>query len=268
MKILRRITLGFLLLVFGAALLANLLTNRPYAQQYRDAVSAGPSHEFVLGTDALGRDRLSRLLYGTRLSLLLAPAAALIATVIATSLGGFFACLGGRWERAFTAFTDGFISLPWFFVLITIRALLPLNVAPLTSAAITFMLLGFLGWPMAARIIRAGTRAHLRSDYYLQARAAGTGTVRLLWNHLMPNLRPLVMAQFWIAIPVFILSEANLSLLGLGVAEPLPSWGSLLKELENYGALAGSPAILLPAVLLVAVVSGFQFLLNSPEETA
>lgn len=266
MNLSRRIALGFLMLVFGTALCANLVTRRPYAEQYREAVAAAPSAEFPLGTDALGRDRLSRLLYGTRSSLLLAPAAALIATVIATSLGGFFAFLGGTWERAFAAFTDAFISLPWFFVLITIRALLPLNVEPVTSAVITFGLLGLLGWPLSARIIRAGTRTFLTSDYFLQARASGIGTGALLYKHLGPNLRPLVLAQFWLSIPVFILSEANLSLLGLGVAEPLPSWGSLLRELESLGAITGHPVVLLPAVLLVAVVSCFQLLLQYPEE--
>ena len=266
MSLPRRLALGFLLLIFGTALCANLVARRPYAEQYREAVAVGPSAEFPLGTDSLGRDRFSRLLYGTRSSLLLAPAAALIATVIATSLGGFCAFLGGTWDRGFAAFTDAFISLPWFFVLITIRALLPLNVEPITSAVITFALLGLLGWPMSARIIRTGTRTFLTSDCFLQARASGIETGPLLYKHLGPNLRPLVLAQFLISIPVFILSEANLSLLGLGVAEPLPSWGSLLRELESLSAFTGHPVVVLPAVLLVAVVSCFQLLLQHPKE--
>jgi peptide/nickel transport system permease protein len=126
-------------------------------------------------------------------------------------------------------------------------------------------LLGCLGWASPARIIRAGTRTLVNSDYLLQARASGVSPVRLFWRHLLPNLRPVLAAQFWISIPVFILSEANLSLLGLGVSEPLPSWGALLRDLEDYTAVLENPWMLAPAVLLIAVVSCLQLLLRTED---
>jgi len=98
---------------------------------------------------------------------------------------------------------------------------------------ITFLLLGCLGWAGPARIVRAGTRTLVDSDYLVQASASGISRWRLFWRHLLPNLRPILLAQFWISVPLFILSEANLGLLGLGVSEPLPSWGALLRELER-----------------------------------
>jgi ABC-type dipeptide/oligopeptide/nickel transport system permease subunit len=235
------------------------------SEQFRDALSAPPSARFPLGTDELGRDRFARLLYGTRVSLLLAPAAALLSTVIAALIGGLAGYLGGRWERFMTSGIDLFLSLPWLFLLLTVRALLPLNTSPVMSVTITFLLLGCLGWATPARIIRAGTRTLINSDYLLQARASGISSVRLFWRHLLPNLRPILLAQFWVSVPVFILSEANLGLLGLGVSEPLPSWGTLLRELESYASVLQNPWMLVPAALLVAVVSCLQLLLRTEE---
>src|SRR5277367_1996758 len=260
----RKIALAVLVLVALASLAANWLAPS-YSEQFRDAISAPPSAKFPLGTDELGRDRLARLLYGTRVSLLLAPAAALLSTLIAAFLGGTAGYAGGRWDRLVSTGIDLFLSLPWLFLLMAVRALLPLNTSPITSVILTFLLLGCLGWASPARIVRAGTGALANSDYVLQARAAGVSSARLFWRHLLPNLKPILAAQFWISIPVFILSEANLSLLGLGVAEPMPSWGAMLRDLENYTAVLQNPWMLAPAVLLIAVVSCLQLLLRTED---
>lgn len=268
MKLKQKIALAVLAITIAASLGANWLTPHSYAEQSRELISAPPSKTFWLGTDDLGRDRLARLLYGTRVSLVLAPAAALLATIIAAIIGGAAGFLGGRWERLVTTGIDLFLSLPWLFLLLAVRALLPLNTSPIMSVAITFLLLGCLGWAAPARIIRAGTMTLTTSDFLVQARAGGVSSWRLFWRHLLPNLRPILLAQFWISIPLFILSEANLGLLGLGVSEPLPSWGALLRDLENYSAILQNPWILAPAVLLVAVVGCLQLLLRTEEAPA
>ncbi len=260
------VALVVLLLVALASLLAGFIAPSSYSQQFRDSISAPPSARFLLGTDDLGRDRFARLLYGTRVSLLLAPAAALLSTLLAALIGGLAGYLGGRWERYVTSGIDLFLSLPWLFLLLAARALLPLNTSPVTSVAITFLLLGCLGWASPARIIRAGTRTLVNSDYLLQARASGISGLRLFWRHLVPNLRPILLAQFWISVPVFILSEANLGLLGLGVSEPLPSWGAMLRELENYSAVLQNPWMLAPVVLLVIVVASLQVVLRTEDQ--
>lgn len=252
-------------LVTLASLAAGWLTPSSYSDQFRESISAPPSMRFPLGTDELGRDRFARLLYGTRVSLLLAPAAALLSTLIAAIIGGTAGYLGGQWERCVTAGIDLFLSLPWLFLLLAVRALLPLNTSPVTSVTITFLLLGCLGWATPARIIRAGTRTIVHSDFLLQARASGVSTFRLFWRHLLPNLRPILLAQFWVSVPVFIISEANLGLLGLGVSEPLPSWGAMLRELENYTAVLQNPSMLAPVILLIAVVCCLQLALRTEE---
>lgn len=265
MSLWRRFALVLLALLITAAAGASWLAPAGYAKQYREATDAPPSRAHWLGTDELGRDRFARVLYGTRISLLLAPAAALVSTLLAAFIGGLAGYLGGGWTRVAMAVTDLFLSLPWLFLLITARALMPLNVSPLVSVVVTFLLLGCLGWTAAARVLCATAGSLRSSDFVRQARAAGLPGFRLFWVHVMPNLRPVLYAQFWISIPVFILAEANLGILGLGVAEPLPSWGSLLKELEGLMSVGEAPWKFVPLLLLVMVVTSFQFLLSREE---
>ena len=264
----RRIACGVLLAVAGISLAANWLAPVGYSKQDREAISAPPSRQHWLGTDEIGRDRFARVLYGTRISLLLAPAAALLSTLMAALVGGLAGYLGGAWARAAMAATDLCLSLPWLFLLITVRALMPLNVSPMLSVLVTFLMLGLLGWTTAARVLCASAAGLRSSDFVRQARASGIRGARLFWIHVLPNLKPVLYAQFWISIPAFILSEANLGILGLGVAEPLPSWGSLLKELEGLVSVGEEPWKFVPLILLVVVVTSFQFVLSQQEELA
>ena len=268
MNLWRKLACVILATVMCAAIAANWLAPAGYAKQYREATDAPPSHAHWLGTDEIGRDRFARVLYGTRISLLLAPAAALLSTLMAALIGGLAGYLGGIWARIAMAVTDLFLSLPWLFLLITARALMPLNVSPLFSVTVTFLLLGLLGWTTAARVLCTTAGAIRSADFVRQARALGISGRRLFWIQVMPNLKPVLYAQFWISIPVFILSEANLGILGLGVAEPLPSWGSLLKELESLVSVGEEPWKFVPLVLLVLVVMSFQLLLSAREEVA
>jgi len=265
MSIRRRVACAVLLLVLGVCLASNWLAPAGYARQDREAAGAPPSPQHWLGTDEIGRDRFARVLYGTRISLLLAPAAALLSTLTAAWVGGLAGYLGGAWAKGAMAITDLFLSLPWLFLLITVRALMPLNVSPLVSVLVTFLMLGLLGWTSAARVLCACAGSLRDSDFVRQARASGIRGARLFWIHVLPNLKPVLYAQFWISIPAFILSEANLGVLGLGVAEPMPSWGSLLRELEGLASVGEQPWKLVPLVLLVVVVTSFQLLLSQEE---
>src|SRR3954463_1728807 len=258
MRYFRAAAWGVLAVTLLAVLFANYIAPADYAWQDRESPSVAPSHHFLLGTDELGRDRFSRLVYGTRVALVLAPIASLLSVALAALLGGIAGYRGGWTERPALALTDLFLSLPWFFLVITVRAALPLNTSPVTSVMITFLLLGALGWAASARVLAAAGRQVRNADFMLQARAAGMGRWRLLWMQVLPNMKPVLYAQFWISIPVFILAEANLGLLGLGVNEPLPSWGGMLREMENLSALSSEPWRFAALILLVLVVSAFQ----------
>jgi peptide/nickel transport system permease protein len=267
MSPLQKVAAIILSVVFALMVLATVLVPAPYAQQFRDVPNAGPSTAHPLGTDALGRDSLSRLLYGTRVSLILAPAAALLSTLIAALLGSAAGLLGGWFERIVLVVTDLSLALPWLFLLLMIRAMLPLDVPPLVSVVIAFLMMGLLGWQASVRVICAAARGVRDSDFLLLARASGCKPTRLLLRHVTPNLRPLFYAQFWISIPLFILTEANLSILGLGVMEPMPSWGNLMRGFEDFSGLAANPWKLAPLVLLVIVVMSFQLVLPPQEVT-
>jgi peptide/nickel transport system permease protein len=265
MTIWRRVACAILLLVVCVSLAAGCFAPAGYAKQYREAADAQPSRVHWLGTDEIGRDRFARVLYGTRISLLLAPAAALLSTLMAAVIGGLAGYLGGAWARVAMAVTDLFLSLPWLFLLITVRALMPLNVSPMVSVLVTFSMLGLLGWTSAARVLCATSGSLRNSDFVRQARASGIRGPRLFWIHVVPNLKPVLYAQFWVSIPVFILSEANLGILGLGVAEPMPSWGSLLRELDGLVSVGEQPWKFVPLILLIVVVTSFQLVLSRQE---
>ncbi len=162
-------------------------------------------------------------------------------------------------ERAILAAADLFLSLPWLFLLLIARACLPLNVPATVSVSITFALLGLLGWAGPARVVRAAVLDLRNSDFVLFARASGCTFWRLLWAHLTPNVMPVLRAQFRIAVPVCILAETTMGMLGLGVSEPLPSWGGLLRELEGAD-VPSRPWLLAPALLLAAVTVSLQLL--------
>ena len=215
---------------FLAVVVITALVPVHYEHQFRDSPNAGPSRRFPLGTDDLGRDRLSRLIYGTRVSLLLATASAILSCVAATALGG--AAGFGIADGLILGAADLSLSLPWLF-----------------------LLLGMPGWAGPAKVVRAAVRKLNSSDFMLQARA--TGSSRLLSKHLIPNVMPILWAQLWITIPAYVLAETTLGMLGLGVMEPLPSWGNLLRELEG-GGISGHLWLLAPVVLLAAVVGSFQ----------
>lgn len=265
MRYARAAALAVLLFICVMCLFAELFAPAGYETQYRDSPNVAPSHRFLLGTDELGRDRFSRMLYGGRVSLVLAPTAALISVLLAALIGGVSGYVGGWLEKSAMTLTDLFLSLPWLFLLITVRAVMPLNTSPQVSLLITFSLLGILGWAATARVLASAARQIRRSDYVLQAEATGMRGWRLFAVHALPNMKSILLAQFWVSIPIFIIAEANLGLLGLGVSEPMPSWGGMLRELENFSALHDEPWRFVPLILLVLAVSAFQMVLPEKE---
>ena len=265
MKVAQRLAAAVLVLIYVAALGAGWFAPAGYAAQFRENPGAPPSSRFLLGTDELGRDAFARLLYGSRVSLSLAPAAALVSTLIAAAVGIIAGYFGGWVDTLLMRLADLFLSVPWLFLILTVRAVMPLNVSPVESIGITFLLLGMLGWAAGARVVRSTALSLESRDFMIQARARGCGHLRLLIVHLLPNLRPVVAAQFWMSIPIFILSEANLGFLGLGVAEPLPSWGNLLAGLQSLDTLTASPWRLAPLALLVLVMTCFHLVVPMEE---
>lgn len=233
-----------------------------YATQDRLAIGESTSRAHPAGTDSLGRDRLVRLAAALVLGLAGALFASALTTAIAASVGiaAAFAPVWASWLLLLCS--DVFLAVPWLFLLMIIRSSLPLTMTPLHSAAITFLVLGLLGWPACARAVHSGALAIRNADWMTHGRAVGLGPPQLMRRHVPPHLLPLLLPQFLVCIPAYLVAEANLGTLGLGVGEPLPSWGSMLLELDNSALLATSHLVYLPILLLVVVLLLFELLLS------
>lgn len=247
----RRIALlALFVLVLGAAAIV-CGSRAGYAAQDREQPDAQASAAHPAGTDVLGRDRLVRTAAAVLLGFGGAAAASALTTAIAAGVG-IAAALGPRYLAApLLLACDAFLSLPWLFLLMMVRAGLPLHTAPLVSAAATFLILALLGWPACARAVYAGVRRMRRAGWMVQARASGLRPAQLMLGHALPQTRSLLLPQFLVSLPAFLMAEANLGTLGLGVSEPLPSWGSMLLELDSSSILAGSAWVYLPIGVLV-----------------
>lgn len=216
--------------------------------------AAGQQPLFLLGTDALGRDVFSRLMYGARVSLLLALAAAVGTALAGALLGGVAAVSGGWLAWCVDRCAELVIALPLTYVLLALRGALPLVLSPgVTFGAITLMLIA-VGWPVVARGVGAIVAVERRQPYVEAARAAGAGRFHLLARHLLPAAEGFIRTQVALLVPAAVLAESTLSFAGLGFNEQSPSWGTLLQESANIGLLASAPWLLAPLAALISVV--------------
>ena len=212
-----------------------------------------PARVFLLGTDGFGRDQLSRLLHGARISLF----AGLLATGISLGLGwvlGTVAGFYGRWtDTVLMRAADVFLALPWLYLLFAVRAVLPLHVSPTQAFLLLVLIIGVVDWARPARLIRGVVISARERPYVLAARGFGAGDVYLIRRHIAPQTLGLLLTQAALLIPQYILAEVTLSFLGLGVAEPVPSLGNMLAVLQRYNVLSSYWWMWLPGLALVPV---------------
>ncbi len=261
-----RVIASILLLVLTIAAVVIASGSRwSYAAQDRDAISANASATHPLGTDELGRDRNVRIAVALLIGVAGSVAASALASVIAVGVGTGAAFAPAWIGRGVLYFGDLFLTLPWLFLLMMVRSALPLSLPPIQSAGLTFLLLGLLGAPAFLRVHHARTTGLRRADWLLQARAAGMRPVQVA-RQIFPHLRPLVLTQFLLYVPACLIAEANLGTLGLGISEPLPSWGSMLQALQNSAFLNNSRLVYVPMAVLVVVLTLLEFLLFNPKE--
>jgi peptide/nickel transport system permease protein len=207
-----------------------------------------------LGADRLGRDVWSRLLFGARLSLGVALLGTLGALLVGVLVGGVAGYAGGLVDEVAMQVSDFVLILPAVYVLLALRAVMPLVLDPGELFALVALLLALVGWPMAARGVRAIVAAEGRQEYAVAARSLGAGHLRVLFRHLLPAARGYLAVQATLLVPAFILAEATLSYVGLGFTEPTPSWGTMLEQAgRNVRDLAVFPWLLSPAVAIVVV---------------
>jgi peptide/nickel transport system permease protein len=207
-----------------------------------------PSLAFPFGTDNLGRDVLSRVLYGARLSVIIGFCAAGLATAISVLLGVTSGFLGGRFDMLVQRFVDAWMTFPDLVILIAVVSV----VGPGMPQVI--VILGLLYGIAGSRIIRGAVVAVRENVYVDAAHSIGAGTQRILWRHILPNVLPPVIVLFTTRVGVVILAEAGLSFLGLGVPPPAPTWGGMLSGSGRAYMYQGPWLALAPGLCLTLVV--------------
>jgi peptide/nickel transport system permease protein len=222
-----------------------------------------PARVFLLGTDGFGRDQLSRLLAGGRLSL----TAGLLAAGVSLSLGlliglvaGFY---GGRIDSLLMRFAELFLALPWLYLLFALRAFLPLDVPPARAFLMVVLVIGLVDWARPARLVRGVALSAREREYVLAARGFGASNAYLIRVHILPQAAGVALTQAAVLIPQYVLAEVALSFLGLGVGEPTPSWGNMLGVLQQYHVLASYWWLWAPALALVVVFLAYYALADA-----
>ncbi len=225
-----------------------------------------PDHVFLLGTDRYGRDQLSRLVYGGRISLFAGLLAGVLAVGLGLVVGSVAGYFGGWVDDVLMRGAELFLALPWLYLLIAARAFLPLHVPPAAAFLLMVAVIGAVGWAAPARLIRGVVLSARERDFVRAARGFGASHGYVLRRHVMPQAYAVALTQLALRVPRYVLAEVTLSFLGLGVAEPVPSWGNLLAELQRYPVAVSYWWMYLPGLVLVAVVLSYHQLADAVRE--
>jgi peptide/nickel transport system permease protein len=212
-----------------------------------------PGRVFLMGTDGYGRDQFSRFLSGGQISLLAGLLAAALSVSFGIVVGGLAGFYGGWMDETLMRGGELFLALPWLYLLFAVRAVLPLHIAGWQVFLLLVAVMGLIGWARPARMIRGVVLSAKERNFVLAARGFGASDAYLLWCHVLPQTSGVVLTQIALLIPQYVLAEVTLSFLGLGVSEPMPSWGTLLSSLQQYYVFSSYWWMFLPAVLLVPV---------------
>ncbi|HYF94603.1 MAG TPA: ABC transporter permease [Symbiobacteriaceae bacterium] len=241
-----------LLLLYSVALLAPLLATQPY-----DAINSGdrflgPSSTYWLGTDHLGRDIWSRIVWGSRISLTVGFVSAGVAVTVGTWLGALAGYYGGWIDNTISRLTEVVVSMPQFFLLLALAAVLPRSIWSI------MLIIGLTSWPSIARIVRGEVLSLRERDFTEAARALGATDFRIIRRQILPNAVAPIIVSTTLRIGHAILAESGLSFLGLGTPPPFPSWGSIVAGGKDY--LREAPWIALgPGLFIFLAVLAFNF---------
>ncbi|HUG52415.1 MAG TPA: ABC transporter permease [Vicinamibacteria bacterium] len=227
-----------------------------------------PARVFLLGTDGLGRDQLSRLLHGGRISLVAGVLAAGLSLGIGLALGTLAGFYRGGVDAAVMRGVELFLALPWLYLLFAVRAFLPLHVEPAAAFLLVVLVIGLVDWARPARLVRGAVLSAREREYVLAARGFGASPVYLMRRHVVPQVLGVLLTQAALLIPQYVLAEVALSFVGLGVGEPTPSWGNMLGALQQYHVLASYPWMWIPGLAPIPVFLAYYVLADALHERA
>jgi peptide/nickel transport system permease protein len=214
---------------------------------------------YLLGTDSLGRDLLSRILYGARISLTIGLIGVMLTFILGLTIGSVSGYFGGRVDGFIQRIIEVLRSFPTFPLWMALSAALPAHWSPVRVYFGITLVLSFLAWTSLARVVRGKILSLREEDFAMAARLSGAGNARIMFRHLLPSFTSHIVVSLTLMLPHMILGETSLSFLGLGLRPPITSWGVLLKDAQNVQAVSQQPWLLTPAIMVILVVLAFNF---------
>ncbi len=214
----------------------------------------------LLGCDINGRDNFSRLLYGGRISLTIGFLALFISFPIGLIYGGISGYFGGMIDNVLMRIAEAVMSIPTFYLLIILAAILPSNMTSSERFALITVILAFIGWAGFSRVVRGMVLSIKNEDYIKAAKSIGQSNLKIILKHILPQTSSYVIIAIALSIPGFILAESGLSFLGLGIQQPDASWGNMLKEAQEFYNILYRPWLLTPGFLIFIAVLSYNII--------
>ncbi len=243
------IGLLFVISLSFVAIFAPLISPYPFDEIDSNSILQAPSTKHLFGTDQLGRDVFSRMLYGARISLSVGLIAVGIATIIGLFLGSVSGYYGGAVDKVISIFIDIMLCFPVFFLILSIVALLEPNIYNI------MIVIGLTSWMGQARLVRAEILTLKQRDFILAEKVLGASNIRIIMFHLLPNAIGPVIVSAILGIAAAILVESGLSFLGIGIQPPTPSWGNILFEAKSSLGIAWWLSLFPGLAIFITIVS-------------
>ena len=215
---------------------------------------------YLLGTDINGRDVFSRLLFGGRISMTIGFLSLFIVFPIGLLYGGISGYFGGIIDTLMMRFAEAIMAIPSFYLLIILAAILPSGMTSAQRFCLIIVILALIGWAGFARVIRGMVLSIKKEEYVQAAKTMGASNLRIILRHILPQTTSYVIIAMTLSVPAYILAESGLSFLGLGIQQPDPSWGNMLKEAQEFTNILYRPWLLTPGLLIFTAVLAFNLL--------
>jgi len=214
----------------------------------------------LLGTDLNGRDVLSRLLFGGRISMTIGFLSLFIVFPIGLLYGGISGYFGGIIDILMMRFAEAIMAIPSFYLLITLAAILPSSITSIQRFCLIIVILALIGWAGFARVVRGMVLSIKNEDFISAEKTIGASNLRIILRHIIPQTTSYVIVAMTLSVPSYILAESGLSFLGLGIQQPDASWGNMLKEAQEFTNILYRPWLLSPGILIFIAVLSFNLL--------
>jgi peptide/nickel transport system permease protein len=226
-----------------------------------------PARIFLAGSDNYGRDQFARILYGGRVSLaagVFATGVTLLLGLVLGTLSGFY---GGWIDESIMRVAELFLVLPWLYLLLAVRAFLPLHLSSVQTFYLLVGVIGTIGWARPARLVRGIVLSAKTRTYVMASHGFGASNVHILRRHILPHTYGILLTQAALLVPKYVVAEVTLSFFGLGLSEPFPSWGNLLASLQHYNVLVSYWWMFVPGLTLTVFSLGYLAVAHAAQGT-